>query len=74
MNRVTFYRLMGKHGLTQTGLKDKRQPGEIEFFIRSGGHGVRVTDWNEMLDFLDRWLVKPPAEGINAIARPRPSR
>ena len=60
------YKLMGRHGLTQTGLKDKKQPGEIEFFIRSGGHGVRVTDWNEMLDFLDRWMVKPAAAGIGS--------
>ncbi len=50
------YKLMGRHGLTQTGLKDNKERGEIEFFIRSGGHGVRVTDWNEMLDFLDRWM------------------
>lgn len=64
------YKLLGRHGLTQTGLKDSKEPGEIEFFIRSGGHGVRVTDWNEMLDFFDRWLVKPPAAGANAIAAP----
>jgi hypothetical protein len=30
--------------------------GEIDFFIRSGGHGVRVDDWDYMLDWLDRWF------------------
>ncbi len=67
------YKLMGRHGLTQTGLRDRKTPGEIEFFIRSGGHGVRVGDWEEMLDFLDRWMpptraVSPPADG--AVAAP----
>jgi len=52
------YKLMGMHGLTQTGMKDSKESGELEFFIRQGGHGVRVTDWNEMLDFLDRWFGK----------------
>lgn len=66
------YELMGRHGLTQTGLKDNKEIGEVEFFIRPGGHGVRVTDWNEMLNFLDRWMgpkqrAMPP---LNAVAAP----
>lgn len=53
------YELMGKQGLAQTGLNDTKTRGEIDFFIRQGGHGVRVTDWDYMLDWLDRWLGKP---------------
>jgi hypothetical protein len=37
-------------------MRDKGAKGEIDFFIRPGGHGVRVTDWDYMLDWLDRWL------------------
>ncbi|MDP3735906.1 MAG: alpha/beta hydrolase [Hyphomonadaceae bacterium] len=55
------YKLLGAKGLTQTGLKDKPNGGELEFFIRSGGHGVRIADWDEMLDFLDRWFEKSSA-------------
>jgi hypothetical protein len=50
------YKLLGAKGLTQSGMRDKGAKGEIDFFIRPGGHGVRVTDWDYMLDWLDRWL------------------
>jgi hypothetical protein len=68
------YELMGKHGLAQTGMrdspeikgapsnKDRGEMGELEWFIRPGGHGVRVTDWDEMLAFCDRWIG--PAEAV----------
>jgi fermentation-respiration switch protein FrsA (DUF1100 family) len=48
------YKLMGAKGLTQSGMQDAKAKGEIDFFIRSGGHGVRVIDWDYMLDWLDR--------------------
>jgi hypothetical protein len=66
------YELMGKRGLAQTGLKDKKELGELEFYIRSGGHGVRVKDWDEMLDFLDRWMGHDPlvASPTSAVAAP----
>jgi hypothetical protein len=62
------YKLMGKRGLAQAGMrdspeingaasnKDRAEMGEIEWFIRPGGHGVRVVDWDEMLAFCDRWI------------------
>ena len=53
------YELLGAEGLAQTGLKDTKARGEIDFFIREGGHGVRVSDWDYMLDWLDRWFGKP---------------
>jgi hypothetical protein len=66
------YELMGKRGLAQTSLKDKKELGELEFYIRSGGHGVRVKDWDEMLDFLDRWMGHDPlvASPTSAVAAP----
>lgn len=50
------YELLGADGLMQKGLRDTTARGEIDFFIREGGHGVRVKDWDYMLDWLDRWL------------------
>ena len=50
------YKLMGARGLTQSGMQDHKTTGEIDFFIREGGHGVRVVDWDYMLDWLDRWF------------------
>jgi fermentation-respiration switch protein FrsA (DUF1100 family) len=68
------YKLMGRRGLVQNGMKDNHEAGEIEFFIRSGGHGVRVKDWEEMLGFLDRWMGQEPRqtapEGDPAMAGP----
>jgi hypothetical protein len=64
------YKLLGAKGLTQTDLRQKPNGGELEFFIRSGGHGVRVADWDEMLDFLDRWFgngATRPGNGQSAI-------
>ncbi len=56
------YELIGKQGLAQTGMKDTAVRGEIDFFIREGGHGVRVADWDYMLDWLDRWFAFPAAD------------
>jgi hypothetical protein len=66
------YKLMGKRGLAQANMRDmpetkgaasngdRSQMGEIEWFIRPGGHGVRVVDWDEMLAFCDRWIGPAP--------------
>jgi hypothetical protein len=62
------YKLMGAKGLTQLGMQDEKTKGEIDFFIRSGGHGVRVTDWDYMLGWLDRWFGQRAAAG--AVAAP----
>jgi hypothetical protein len=60
------YKLMGAKGLTQSGMQDEDTKGEIDFFIRSGGHGVRVDDWDYMLDWLDRWF----GQHAGAVAAP----
>lgn len=52
------YRLLGAKGLMQTSLRDARQRGDIDFFIRPGGHGVHKADWDYMLNWLD--TVLPP--------------
>lgn len=62
------YKLLGAKGLTQAGLKDRPNGGELEYFIRPGGHGVRVTDWDEMLNFLDRWFGKPASAGAPTLS------
>ena len=61
-----IYKLMGAKGLTQSDMRDEDKKGEIDFFIRPGGHGVRVDDWDYMLDWLDRWFGK----GGGAVAAP----
>ncbi|MDZ4760730.1 MAG: alpha/beta hydrolase [Alphaproteobacteria bacterium] len=50
------YKLMGATGLAQAGMNDADTRGEIDFFIRAGGHGVRQVDWDHFLDFLDVWF------------------
>jgi hypothetical protein len=48
------YRLMGADGMTQKRMSEDWEEGEIDFYIRPGGHGVRKVDWDHFLDFLDR--------------------
>jgi hypothetical protein len=62
------YKLMGAKGLTQSDMRDEKAKGEIDFFIRSGGHGVRIADWDYMLDWLDRWFGQKAGGG--AVAAP----
>lgn len=59
------YELFGVKGLTQTGMKDTKAIGAIDYFIRPGGHGVREVDWKHFLDFCNRWIGKP-ALGVGA--------
>lgn len=56
------YRLLGVPGLAQPGLKSPPTDGAIEFYIRSGGHGVRKVDWAYFLDYLDRVMGAPPTK------------
>jgi hypothetical protein len=63
------YELMGKKGLAQAGMKDERARGEIDFFIRSGGHGVRAADWDYMLDWLDRQFGQPAGSADPRLSR-----
>lgn len=51
-----IYNLFGGVGLTQIDMTDTRTDGDIEYYIREGGHGVTAQDWARFLDFLDRRL------------------
>ncbi len=51
------YKLFGVAGLSQASMRAGTQRTELDWFIRSGGHGVRKADWDEMLAFLDRWFM-----------------
>jgi hypothetical protein len=50
------YKLMGVSGLTQTSMRDTAKRGEIDFYIRTAAHGIRVADWAYFLDYLDKWF------------------
>jgi hypothetical protein len=50
------YELYGVKGLVQSGLDDQEtRHGELFFQISKGRHGIRRQDWDDFLDFLDRW-------------------
>jgi len=51
------YELYGKNGLMQQGMNDQEmRDGELFFQISKGRHGIRQQDWDDFLDFLDRWF------------------
>ena len=55
------YRLLGSGGLpskTMPGLNQPLLRGQIGYHIRSGGHDVKVFDWEQYLSFADRHLKK----------------
>lgn len=54
------YELFEREGLTaesQPGV-DQLVMGTIGYHMRSGGHGVTAYDWEQYLDFFDRYLKK----------------
>lgn len=48
------YALFGSAGLAQPNMRKPDLGADIAFYIRPGGHGVRSSDWEMTLDFLDR--------------------
>jgi hypothetical protein len=66
------YRLFGADGLRQATMQAKEPHGELDWFIREGGHGIRAKDWDAMLDFCDRWLTAAAKTGPDgsAVAAP----
>jgi hypothetical protein len=62
------FRLMGGTGLQQTGLRDVQKRGDIDFFIRPGGHGVRKADWDYMIGWLDRVMPLRPVGELAPLA------
>lgn len=53
------YRLLGKKGLCSETFPDVCQPlldGDIAYHVRSGGHGILPYDWEQYLQFLDKYF------------------
>jgi len=63
------YALFGSAGLAQPTMAQPDLDADIAFYVRPGGHGVRTSDWNRALDFLDRHFAQhrlkplPPGAG-----------
>lgn len=54
------YELFGLEGLPATSLPEINNPvmGTIGYHIRSGGHSVTAFDWDNYLDFADKFFQK----------------
>jgi hypothetical protein len=48
------YALFDSRGLAQTGMREPDLGADIAFYVRRGGHGVRSSDWDTALNFLDK--------------------
>lgn len=54
------YRLFGGTGLDQPSMKATNLDADIAYYFRSGGHGVRRSDWSNATAFLDRQFAARP--------------
>lgn len=61
------YALFGSDGLAQPNMRLSNLAADIAFYVRPGGHGVRSSDWDRALDFLDTH-VAPDPEAAAAMA------
>jgi hypothetical protein len=52
------YLLLGREGLPVTEMPPVNTPvsGTIGYHIRSGGHDVKLYDWQQYLDFADKFF------------------
>jgi hypothetical protein len=52
------YKLMGKEGLNTDQMPSAGKPilNDMGFYMHDGGHGIDPTDWNVILDFLQKHL------------------
>jgi hypothetical protein len=52
------YRLLGVQGLGTSEMPPVDHPvgNAVRYHVRSGPHDVRPYDWEQYLDFADRWL------------------
>ncbi|MBC7769837.1 MAG: hypothetical protein H7124_13730 [Phycisphaerales bacterium] len=54
------YALFGRDGLAQDDMRLPQLAADIAFYVRPGGHGVRSSDWDRALDFLDIHFAAEP--------------
>ena len=52
------FELLGKQGLKTVKMPPAGEPilNDIGFFLHDGGHGMVPTDWEVILDFLEKHL------------------
>ncbi|MEJ2544044.1 MAG: hypothetical protein P8Y99_08245 [Calditrichaceae bacterium] len=52
------YKLLGKEGLNTNQMPSAGEPilNDIGFYMHDGGHGLYPTDWNVILDFLQKHM------------------
>ncbi|MBC7767661.1 MAG: hypothetical protein H7124_02635 [Phycisphaerales bacterium] len=55
------YALFHRAGLAQSDMRSPQLAADIAFYVRPGGHGVRSSDWDRALDFLDIHFAPSPA-------------
>jgi hypothetical protein len=63
------YRLFGGTGLDQASMKATNLDADVAYYFRSGGHGVRKSDWMIAIAFLDRHFAAGPSSGAVQLSR-----
>ena len=60
VNASPVYVLLGGKGFPSSSLPELNKPvtGDISYHIRSGGHDVKLFDWQQYLNFADTHLKK----------------
>ena len=60
------YRLFGGTGLEQGTMRATNLDADVAYYFRSGGHGVRSSDWAVAIAFLDRRFASNKASSTGS--------
>jgi hypothetical protein len=62
------YRLYGLEGIGEVDWPPPDTPvgGTVGYHVRQGGHDVTAYDWEQFLDFADRYLKLPPGPRVES--------
>jgi hypothetical protein len=63
------YRLFGGTGLDQASMKATNLNADVAYYFRSGGHGVRRSDWMTTIAFLKRQFGRNQASSATVSTR-----
>ncbi len=63
------YRLFGATGLDQASMTATNLDADVAYYFRSGGHGVRKSDWAIAIAFLNRHFAGGSSGGSARVAR-----